>query len=78
MKRNYVGLANSFHDSALAIVSDAGEVLFAEASERYLQNKRSIGVAPDLFMRAAEIVETYCDPDAEIVVATRVRSRRPF
>jgi carbamoyltransferase len=67
---NYIGLANSFHDSAIAIVSDTGEVLFAEASERYLQNKRSIGIAPDLFMRTAELVETYCDPDADIVLAT--------
>lgn len=70
MKRNYLGLANSFHDSALAIVSDSGELLFAEASERYLQNKRSIGIAPDLNMRAAELVNTYCDPEAEIVVAS--------
>ena len=31
MKRTYVGLANSFHDSALAIVSDAGEPQFRKA-----------------------------------------------
>ncbi len=70
MKRNYIGLANSFHDSAIAIVSNDGEVLFAEASERYLQNKRSIGIAPDLYMRAIELVNQYCDPDADIVLAS--------
>lgn len=70
MKRNYLGLANSFHDSAIAIVADSGELLFAEASERYLQNKRAIGIAPDLYMRAAQLVDTYCEPDAEIVVAS--------
>jgi carbamoyltransferase len=37
----YIGLGNTFHDPALAIVNSAGEVLFAEASERYLQNKRA-------------------------------------
>ncbi|WP_437677707.1 carbamoyltransferase family protein [Sorangium sp. So ce131] len=70
MKRNYIGLANSFHDSAMAIVSSSGELLFAEATERYLQNKRAIGIAPDLYKRAADLVEEFCDPDADIVVAT--------
>lgn len=69
MKKNYIGFANSFHDSAIAIVDDNGTVLFAEATERYLQCKRSIGVAPDLFKRAADLVKQYCDPEAEIVFA---------
>ena len=69
MKKNYIGFANSFHDSAIAIVDDKGAVLFAEATERYLQCKRSIGVAPDLFKRAADLVKQYCDPEAEIVFA---------
>lgn len=70
MKRNYIGLANSFHDSAIAIVNGDGEVLFAEATERYLQYKRSIGVAPDLFMRASHLVHAYCEPGADLVLAT--------
>jgi predicted NodU family carbamoyl transferase len=35
--RYTVGLATTFHDPAIAIVGPDGEVLFAEASERYLQ-----------------------------------------
>nr|WKF59440.1 Decarbamoylnovobiocin carbamoyltransferase [Paraburkholderia busanensis] len=70
MKRNYVGLANSFHDSAIAIVDARGEVVFAEATERYLQHKRTIGIPSDLFMRTASLIDTYCDPDAEIVIST--------
>lgn len=69
MKRNYIGFANSFHDSAIAIVNERGELMFAEATERYLQHKRSIGVPTDLFKRAAELVREFCDPDAEIVFA---------
>jgi carbamoyltransferase len=69
MKRNYIGFANSFHDSAMAIVDEQGNVLFAEATERYLQCKRSIGVTPDLFKRAADLIKQYCDPTAEIVFA---------
>lgn len=70
MKRNYVGLANSFHDSAIAIVDERGELVFAEATERYLQHKRAIGIPSDLFMRAAALVDEYCDPQAELVIST--------
>ena len=69
MKRNYIGLANSFHDSAIAIVDDRGEVLFAEATERYLQYKRSIGVAPDLFLRTSQLIHEHCEKGAELVLA---------
>jgi carbamoyltransferase len=67
MKRNYIGLANSFHDSAIAIVDSHGELLFAEATERYLQNKRAINSMPDLYHRTAELIQQYCEPDADLV-----------
>jgi carbamoyltransferase len=67
--RFYVGLSSSFHDSALAIVAPTGSVVFAEATERYLQYKRALNVAPDLHQRTAELLKTYCARDAEIVVA---------
>ncbi|HVK99378.1 MAG TPA: carbamoyltransferase C-terminal domain-containing protein [Dongiaceae bacterium] len=69
MKRNYIGLATTFHDSALAIVNAKGDVVFAEATERYLQNKSSINIVPDLLTRAQDLVTTYCDPDAQLVFA---------
>ncbi|HEX7646991.1 MAG TPA: carbamoyltransferase C-terminal domain-containing protein [Noviherbaspirillum sp.] len=75
MKRNYIGLANSFHDAAVAIVNDRGEVVFAEATERYLQHKRAIGSPADLFKRTADLVQEYCDPDAELVFASSWSSR---
>ncbi|WP_045767475.1 carbamoyltransferase family protein [Xanthomonas albilineans] len=77
MKRTYIGLANSFHDSAIAIVGDDGQVRFAEATERYLQYKRSIGVAPDVFQRAIKLVHEYGDPGAELVVATSWSGQTP-
>ena len=69
MGRKYLGLAHTFHDSALAIVDASGEVLFAEATERYLQNKRAMNVRPDLFLRTGELLAQYCDPGDEIVPA---------
>ena len=36
-KTYYIGFNASYHDPAIAIVDDTGEVRFAEACERYLQ-----------------------------------------
>ena len=42
-----IGLATTFHDPAIAIIGPDGEVLFAEATERYLQYKRAPNCEPD-------------------------------
>jgi carbamoyltransferase len=69
VKRNYVGLACTFHDSAIAIVNSAGDVVFAEATERWLQNKRAVHASPDLPVRTRKLIAEYCDADAETVLA---------
>lgn len=69
MKRNYIGIANSFHDSSVSIVNSEGEIVFSEATERYLQNKRVINHSGDVFIRIGKLVERYCEPGAELVVA---------
>jgi carbamoyltransferase len=43
----YIGLSTSGHDPSFAIVDAQGRVLFAEATERFLQDKRGWGAAPD-------------------------------
>lgn len=47
MTRWYLGLSTSGHDPALALVDPEGRVVFAEATERFLQDKRAWGAAPD-------------------------------
>lgn len=47
MTTYYLGLSTSGHDPALALVDEAGTAVFAEATERYLQDKRAWGAAPD-------------------------------
>ena len=69
MSTYYVGLSNTLHDSALAIVDPDGRVLFAEATERYLQNKRSINCPPDFFSRAGSVIEQHCGTGADLVMA---------
>jgi carbamoyltransferase len=70
MLRNYIGLSNSPHDPALAIVNSMGDVVFAEATERYVQNKRAWNCVPDDIIRIEKLLSTYCDRDAELVIAT--------
>src|SRR6185436_14885198 len=69
METFYIGLATTFHDPALAVVNSSGEVLFAEASERYLQNKRAICCAADVRQTVRRVITEYCDPKAAYVVA---------
>lgn len=68
-KRNYIGLATTCHDPAIAIINAAGELVFAEATERYLQNKRAWNAIPDDVIRMEKLVREYCDPGADLVIA---------
>lgn len=69
MDTYYIGLATTFHDPALAVVNQAGEVVFAEATERYLQDKRSYGAAADVRTMVRRVIKDYCDPNAAYVIA---------
>jgi carbamoyltransferase len=60
MSTFYIGLSVTYHDSALAIVSEDGNVLFAEATERFLQNKRALNCEPDQLYRLPELLAQYC------------------
>lgn len=68
--RLYIGLGNSPHDPAIAIVNSSGQLLFAEASERYLQNKRAWGCPADDMVRAGKLLNEYADKDTELVLAS--------
>ncbi|MGH8549005.1 MAG: carbamoyltransferase family protein [Methylococcales bacterium] len=72
MKRYYIGLCVSTHDPALAIVGPDGEILFAEATERYLQYKRAPNCEPDN-ERLVSLLKRHCDPGAEFIVAVNWR-----
>lgn len=65
-----IGLATTFHDPAIAILSPTGEVLFAEATERYLQYKRAPNCEPDSAPRMEALLRHYIPKDAEIRIAT--------
>lgn len=70
MPRLYLGLATTFHDPALALVDEQGEVLFAEATERPLGLKRAPNCEPDAADRVAALLRRYAGPEDDLVVAT--------
>ncbi|WP_370209110.1 carbamoyltransferase family protein [Pararhodobacter marinus] len=53
----HLGLSTSGHDPALALVSETGEILFAEATERFVQDKRAWGIVPDHFNHLASALK---------------------
>lgn len=65
-----IGLATTFHDPALAIIGPEGEVVFAEATERYLQYKRAPNCEPDSVQRMEGLLKRYIPGDAEVRIAT--------
>ncbi len=69
MNKYYIGLAATMHDPALAILSPSGEPIFAEGTERYLQNKRAYNCPPDDLIRIPRLIREWCQPGAELVTA---------
>ncbi|MEM7303235.1 MAG: carbamoyltransferase C-terminal domain-containing protein [Pseudomonadota bacterium] len=69
-KRTYIGVSTTFHDPAVAVLNDQGDVLFAEAAERYLQYKRAPFCEPAPLLYLPEILKDHVGPGHEIVVAT--------
>lgn len=70
MLRNYVGLSCTPHDPAIAIVNSRGEVVFAEAIERYLQTKRAWNILPDNMLQVKKLLEEYCEDRSDLVIST--------
>lgn len=65
-----IGLATTFHDPAIAIIGPDGSVLFAEATERYLQFKRAPNCEPDTAPRMEALLKRYIPADAQVAIAT--------
>lgn len=74
----YIGLGVTYHDPALAIVDAEGKVIFAEATERYLQFKRALNCEPDTLTRLPDLLKRYCPGAKRLVLATNWRTRRPW
>ena len=49
---NYIGISAGFHDAAVSVVDDTGNILFAGHSERYSKNKHDKNICEDLLTDA--------------------------
>jgi len=78
MKKYYLGLSVTYHDPALAIVDDQGQVLFAEATERHLQNKRALNNEPDQLFYLPELLARFCADADAFVIAINWHKKRPL
>jgi carbamoyltransferase len=71
----YIGLGSSFHDPSIAIIDEDGKILFAEGTERYLQNKRALGSIPDNYIHAKDLLEEYCTEKTDFIISKSWRNR---
>lgn len=77
MVRNYIGLALTQHDPAIAIVNSSGELVFAEAIERYHQVKRAWNCVPDDLNRICSLTDEYCKSGCSLVAARSWSRKMP-
>lgn len=77
MTTYYVGFSVTGHDPALAIVDSAGRLVFAEATERFVQDKRAWGIAPDHFEHLAGALQVYCADASRFVIAASWLKPKP-
>ncbi|GAB6141805.1 carbamoyltransferase [Methylosoma difficile] len=78
MGNYYIGLSVTYHDPALAIIDGQGEVLFAEATERFLQNKRALNCEPDQLFYIPQLLREFCPAAKTITIASNWRKQRPL
>ncbi|WP_222535579.1 carbamoyltransferase family protein [Pedobacter polysacchareus] len=69
MDKYFIGLSTSGHDPAFSVVNDKGEVIFAEATERFVQQKRAWGIDADHPEHIRSVLPDLISPAAEIVIS---------
>ena len=45
---NILGISAGFHDAAISVINNQGDILFAGHSERYSKLKNDAHISPDL------------------------------
>jgi carbamoyltransferase len=59
---NYIGISAGFHDAAVTVIDQAGDILFAGHSERYSKNKHDKHLCQDIIKDAI----SYCNSEWEV------------
>jgi carbamoyltransferase len=77
----YLGFSCSQHDPSIAVVDDQGVVVFAQANERGLKNKRGWHAPPDAFGLIEPILDRYAGDapiDANLTWSRTALASAPF
>lgn len=69
MDKYFIGLSTSGHDPAFSVVNSKGNVVFAEATERFVQQKRAWGIDADHPEHIRSILPDLISPGAEILMS---------
>lgn len=69
MDKYYIGLSTSGHDPAFSVLDDKGNVVFAEATERFVQQKRAWGIDADHPEHIRSVLPTLLGPNVEITIS---------
>lgn len=64
----YIGLSSGYHDPAIALVDADGKLIFAEATERFIQNKMGLSSAVDNLFFVEKLIRQYPMSDYEIAI----------
>ena len=57
---NYIGISAGFHDAAISVIDNSGNILFAAHSERYSKNKHDKYICAELLTDALAHVDSDC------------------
>jgi len=52
---SYLGISCGFHDAAISLLDDSGDILFASHSERFSKKKNDPDLCPDLLTELVTI-----------------------
>lgn len=52
---NHIGISAGFHDAAVSVISDSGDILFAGHSERYSKKKHDAHLCVDIIKEATKV-----------------------
>jgi len=55
---NYIGISSGFHDAAVSVIDDTGNILFAGHSERYSKNKHDKDICEGLLTDAFQYTDS--------------------
>ncbi len=75
---NYLGISSGFHDAAVSLIDNEGNILFAGHSERYTKEKHDKNLCKDLIMDALSHLPYYAETEVHYYERPWLKTLRQF